>query len=44
MRYSMIDLYLELNQYSKFMLDQLIACDDDIVSQAAKRVLLIKSL
>jgi hypothetical protein len=40
----MIDLYLELNQYSKFMLEQLIACNDNVVSLAAKRVLLIKSL
>ena len=40
----MIDLYSELNQYSEFILTQLVACDEDIVSLAAKRVLLIRSL
>ena len=44
MKYSMIDLYSELNQYSEFILTQLVACDKDIVSLAAKRVLLIRSL
>jgi hypothetical protein len=39
--YSMMDLYSELNQYSEFILTQLIACKDDVVSVAAKRVLLI---
>lgn len=37
----MIDLYLELNQYSEFILEQVIACNDNAVSLAAKRVLLI---
>jgi hypothetical protein len=37
--YLMIDLYSELNQYSEFILTQLIACNDDVVSVAARRVL-----
>jgi hypothetical protein len=40
----MIDLYSELNQYSEFILTQLVACDNGIVSIAAKRVLLIRNL
>jgi len=44
MKYSMIDLYSELNQYSEFILTQLVACDNGVVSIAAKRVLLIRNL
>jgi hypothetical protein len=44
-QYTMIELYLELNEYSEFILKQLSSyANDDIVSIAAKRVLLIKSL
>jgi hypothetical protein len=41
---SMRELYLELNQYSIFILEQVIACNRDVVSLAAKRVLLSRSL
>jgi hypothetical protein len=45
-QYTMIELYSELSQYSEFILKQLSSsyANDDVVSIAAKRVLLIKSL
>jgi hypothetical protein len=43
--YTMIELYSELNTYSVFILKQLSSSwNNDVVSIAAKRVLLIKSL
>jgi hypothetical protein len=43
--YTMIELYSELNTYSVFILKQLSSSwSNDVVSIAAKRVLLIKSL
>ena len=44
-QYTMTELYLELSQYSEFILKQLSSYgNDEVVSIAAKRVLLIKSL
>jgi hypothetical protein len=43
-KYSMIEVYSDLFKCSDFILEQVIACNEDVFSLAAKRVLLIRSL
>ena len=40
-KYSMIEVYSDLFKCSDFILEQVIACNEDVFSLAAKRVLLI---
>jgi hypothetical protein len=43
-KYSMIEVYSDLFKCSDFILEQVVACNEDVFSLAAKRVLLIRSL